>query len=324
MDIRKRDIVDLEGVYSTLTIKLGEKLYYAVASEVKGKGSYIIDSETYEYSPLWGDEVSGVMNLIQIPEKEEILAITKFYPVFQAKESEIVLLKPTGNNFISPWEKISLFTLPYCHRIGAIKNKNGVFFICCTLCQDKEYEQDWRFPGSVYIVKEGSWRINKIYENLTRNHGLFIEGTDAYVAADEGVLKFPLSSYDEGDCVNVEKLSSRATSDISVSRNIVATIEPFHGNSAILYDRSFNVKSKFDMDFGHVVWVGDINKKPSLILGNRGKEKELILIDINSGDRTVIDSGVGPTQISVVNEDGNTLILSANHGVGKVTIYEIL
>ena len=93
MNIMRKKILDLPGVYSTAALNLDGKLYFAVASENRGEKAYIIDADSLEYSLLWDDENSGVMNVIQIPGENRLLCITKFYPVFQSKEAEICLLE---------------------------------------------------------------------------------------------------------------------------------------------------------------------------------------------------------------------------------------
>lgn len=42
-----------------------------------------------------------------------------------------------------------------------------------------------------------------------------------------------------------------------------------------------------------------------------------------SFNEEIIDEGVGPTQISVIEGENYCKILSANHGVGEVVLYEV-
>ncbi len=323
MRIDERKILDLPGVYSTAALDLVGKMYYAVASENRGEGAFILDSESLEHSRLWDDDESGVMNIVQIPGEERLLAITKFYPVFQSKEAEVCLLEPGEGGFLSPWNKKKVIDLPYCHRIGVFENGNGKFVVCCSLCQDKDFQEDWSKPGAVYIARIGSWKLWKVHEGLTKNHGLCIDGTDIYVASEDGVLRFDASTYAEGDLIRAERISGTPTSDISVSEKYFATIEPFHGNASALYDRKYSKIRTRRMDFGHVVWTGTINGRSYVILGSRAGEKELVLIDAETGEETVIDKNVGPTQVTVAYKDGYSIILAANHAAGTVCTYHI-
>lgn len=323
MNIMRKKILDLPGVYSTAALNLDGKLYFAVASENRGEKAYIIDADSLEYSLLWDDEDSGVMNVIQIPGENRLLCITKFYPVFQSKKAEICLLEPTEKGFLSPWKKTRVLALPYCHRIGVFQNGKGKYLVSCTLCKDKNYEQDWSMPGAVYFSELDDWKPTVQLEGLTKNHGLWIDGTDVYVTAENGVFRFDCSSYDGHSRLSPVQLSDTPTSDISVSESYYATIEPFHGNLSALYDKNYCKIGEDAMDFGHVVWTGRINGRECVIEGNRGGRKTLVLKDILSGEETVLEENVGPTQVTVVEKGTSAIVLAANHGAGIVCIYEL-
>ena len=57
MNIMRKKILDLPGVYSTAALNLDGKLYFAVASENRGEKAYIIDADSLEYSLLWDRSV---------------------------------------------------------------------------------------------------------------------------------------------------------------------------------------------------------------------------------------------------------------------------
>ena len=84
MHIEKKKLMDIKDVYVAETLILGNTRYYAVASEMKGEGAFLINSETLNVTPFWTDE-SGVMNIIQLPFSDNVLCIDKFYPVFQKR-----------------------------------------------------------------------------------------------------------------------------------------------------------------------------------------------------------------------------------------------
>lgn len=59
-----------------------------------------------------------------------------------------------------------------------------------------------------------------------------------------------------------------------------------------------------------------------------GGAKELALLRLESDgtpelERTVLDAGIGPTQVVLVNQQGRDLIVSANHAAGEVAMYEV-
>ena len=335
MRIEKQKIVDLPMVYVTAELFLGGKRYLAAVSEAKNEKAYIIDPETGVCGELWQGD-TGVMNVIQIPGKEQLLAIVRFYPVFQSREAAVCLLEPASEDYMMPWNIRKVISLPFCHRIGIVENQNGVFVLGGQLCRDKDFQEDWSKPGALWMARvpdnpKEEWKLTKLFDGLTKNHGLFIENkSQVYICAENGVLHFDMSHYQEGDAAIPRILTTTPTSDIWIAeiagQKYAGVIEPFHGNTASVYrisEQGYERQSSFPIDFGHVVWLGELFGKASLIVGSRGGVKELEIIDLESGTRTVLEAGVGPTQISVYQDGEQVKILSANHGSGEVTLYTL-
>lgn len=333
MKIKKKRISSLPMVYATSELILNGKRYLCAASEAAGGRAYIIDPDTYEYSDLWVGE-TGVMNIIQIPGEERLLVITKFFPVFQSKDAQICLVEPSEKGYMSPWIIKPILNLPFCHRIGLVKNDNGLFLLGCQLCRDKSFQEDWTQPGSLWIARipseyNGEWKWYELYSGLTKNHGLYIKDNIAYICSEEGVLAFNFSNYNLGDLISPILVTTTPTSDIWISdtedESIAATIEPFHGNNLVIYrfDKELVKYSSYHIDFGHVVWAGNIMGKPVVIAGSRGGKKGMEIIDFKSNKNIVVDNEIGPTQISVYTEGETVYIFSANHESGDISIYSI-
>lgn len=335
MNIEKHKIVDLPMVYVTAELNLGGKRYLAAVSEAPGEHAYIIDPETKDYAELWQGE-TGVMNVIQIPGTDKLLTITRFYPIFQSKEAAICLLEPTENGYMSPWKIREVLRLPFCHRIGIVQNDNGLFVIGCALCEDKAFQDDWSQPGAIWMAPipentDDEWQMTKVFGGLTKNHGLHIEdGNQVYICAENGVLHFDMAAYKAGETLMPTLVTATPTSDISITHAdgecLAGVIEPFHGNTLALYalgKNRYELKGKWDIDFGHVCWVGDVLGKTALIAGSRGGNKQLEVIYAESGERVVLGEGVGPTQVSVYREADCVKILAANHGAGEVSLYTL-
>jgi len=335
MRIEKKKICDLPMVYVTAELALGGKRYLAAASEAPGEHAYIIDPETGEYSELWQGE-TGVMNIIQIPGQERLLAITKFYPVFQSREAAVCLLTPGPEGYMAPWHMEEVLKLPFVHRIGIFESGAGLFLLGCQLCHDKAFQEDWTQPGALWTAPVpgpgGEWKWSKLFEGLTKNHGLFIDrGNQVYICAENGVLLFDMTHYRAGEQMMPKLVTTTPTSDICIFHGaegtMAAVIEPFHGDKLALYrmtENTYELLSDYDIAFGHVVWVGSLFGRTALIAGSRGGEqKQLEIISPEDGTRTVLDTGVGPTQVTVYGDGDTVRILSANHGSGDVTIYSL-
>ena len=336
MRIEKQRICDLTLVYATSELTLGGKRYLTAASEAPGEHVYIIDPETWEYSELW-QGVTGVMNVIQIPGEDRLLAITKFYPVFRSRDAAICVLTPGEGGYMAPWHIEEVLQLPFVHRIGIFESDEGLFLMACQLCHDKDYEDDWSQPGALWTAPvpkagEGGWKLTRLFDGLTKNHGLYIDrGSRVYICAENGVMLFDMAHYHASQAMMPKLVSAVPTSDIFLARDnagtVAGTIEPFHGDTLAVYrltERDYELQAKFPIAFGHVVWTGRLFGRPAVIAGSRGGEKkQLEIIYWQDGERTVIDENGGPTQITVYEDGDRIRILSANHGSGDVTLYTL-
>lgn len=340
MHIIKKKLADLPAVYVTEVLSLRGRRYLAVASENRGEKALIFDADTLEMSELWQGD-TGVMNIVQIPGTEKVLCITRFYPVFQSKEAIICLLEPTENGILSPWKISHVLDLPFCHRIGIVSVGTRQYLLGSTLCKDKEFQEDWSQPGAIYTapIPESpgeEWKLTQVFGGLTKNHGLFIEdGNQVYIATDNGLMLFDFSSYEAGETLLPRLLTTTPTSDLAVAASnkehpdgdkLIVTIEPFHGDLLGVYSCTEDCYAPLTtrpISFGHAVWVGDVFGQRTIIVGNRGDEKTLEMYRGENMEKTVIDRMVGPTQISVYEEEGTLRILSANHGAGEVALYTL-
>ena len=335
MKINKEFTLKIPGVYATTELVFNGKQYLAAASENRDGYAYIIDPIKHQYSRLWTEKESGVMNIIQEPGKKRLFAITSFFPIFQSKEASICSLIPSTDDVMTPWKIVNIFTLPYCHRIGSITVDNKNYLIACTVCRDKDFQEDWSKPGEVWIspIPEnhpGEWSFKKIYGGLIKNHGLFIEkNNQVYITSEKGVMLFDFSKYIFGQEILPTIITSTPTSDVfgtsGGEKSWLGTIEPFHGEIAKIYEitNDFREIRSYPIHFGHVVWIGEILNKKAILLGSRGEHRNLVLIFWESGEEFVIDKETGSTQVTVFKDKDSVKIFSANHYKDEVSMYSI-
>jgi hypothetical protein len=345
MNIHKRKLADLEGVYSTSVIDLGGERCLVGASENREKESFLFFPPGWEKSLLWRTP-GGVMNIVQAPGSPRLFSITDFYPIFQSENAAVCEITPIGD-FKDPWNINRVLSVPFVHRIGLIRNPDAAYLLCCSLCKSKKFQDDWSTPGSLFIspVPEknnpDAWQLKEVFTGLSKNHGLFIyRDNQVFVAAEEGIFFFDFSRYDLNKPIKPVHISETPTSDIFIDDmdndgNLEAgTIEPFHGNSFALYRLLGNeliLLHRSDLEFGHVVWIGRLFGFPSAITANRGGDKALVLYQNKTGniendrwEKTIIDSGTGATQISVFSGEDKVYIFAANHGIGEIGLYTIV
>ena len=340
MIIKKIFSKKMDRAYATAIMDVNGETNYLVATEGFGP-CMAFNEKTGQESNVW-DGPGGTMNIIPIPGRQnEFIATQDFTPTFQAKESKIVYAKYDGD---SKWTVKPIMTIPYLHRFDIFMLDNKLFFIGATLCEAKEFKDDWSKPGKVYVAEIPPeickpFTLKPILEGITKNHG-FCKGTwnnkAAYlVSGSEGV--FVLYLPEKGrDVWETEQILHHEVSDIAVcdidSDGLMelATIESFHGSRGIIYksiDGQLTPIHEHEYEFGHVVWGGTILNKPSFIIGGRKGNRELncFQMDTESGklQHFTIDNTGGPSNIAVLNKNNSDVILAANREVGEIAIYEI-
>lgn len=340
MKINKRILGEMDGAYATAIMEVEGTIHYFIATERRGS-CLMFNGDTWAGSTVW-DAPGGTMNIVPIPgRKNEFIATQDFTPTFQAKESKIVHAKYEGGG---KWAITPIMVIPYLHRFDVFTLHNKLCFIGATLCQDKEFKDDWSRPGKVYVgeLEEDLTKpfvLQPILEGITKNHG-FCRGQwkdrEAYlVSGSEGVfvLYLPNTGSDKWD---IEQILHHEVSDIAVcdidgdGRMELAAIEAFHGSKGIIYkyvEDQLTAIHEHEYEFGHVVWGGKILHKPSFIIGGRKGNRELncFQMDKNTGKiaHFTIDNTGGPSNIAVINTPAADIILAANREVGEIAVYEI-
>ena len=343
MKIEKRVLAELDGVYTVNNINLDGQLHLLAATEKSGK-CLLFHPDDWKPSVLW-DAPGGCMSVVAVPGREKtIMAIQEFYPIFQSESAGIVY-GCAQRESTDIWQVSRVINLPFVHRIEIVCAGGVPHVIAATVCESKDFQDDWSKPGAVYISRIpedpwDKWTVKPILENIRINHGMHINTLNGdesvFISGEEGLYQILIPCEPEGKW-QINHLIDRKISDLYLSDidgdgvDEILTIEPFHGNNLVVYkylQRKWEAVYRTDLSFGHVIWAGDIQGRPAIIAGNREQDKELVLFrpksnDLNEMNSFVIDKGIGPTQISVVKRDGRDLILSANNGIGEVALYEI-
>ena len=149
------------------------------------------------------------------------------------------------------------------------------------------------------------------------------------------------------ECIIDEEISEMVVSDLDGDGvDEIVTIEPFHGHRLRVYKRGTTAngaesdhgwKSVWqceDLSFAHGLNVVPVGGRNRIVVGNRRAGCELLAFDFqrSTGEfrRTVIDEGVGPTQIEPWfgtttgrNDTGQVAIISCNQAAGEVAMYDL-
>lgn len=338
MNIHKKILGSIEKVYATAYTKIDNELLFLAATE--GRGQCCAYGHAGNQETVVWDGPGGTMNIVPIPGREgEFLATQQFFPVFDAKECMLHYVKYEEGS----WSVKPVMPFPYLHRFDLFVISGEVYFIGATLCSGKEFQQDWSKPGAVYVGKlsesfDKPFETKKVLDGITKNHGFcavtWDEKRGYFITGVEGVFLVYIPEDADGEW-KTERILDHEVSDIAVcdidgdGHLEIGTIEPFHGNKFVIYKKDVQWKPVYeqDIDFGHVVWGGDILGKQSFLVGYRRDRMELMCIqkDKSTGKMVTIqiDEDTGPSQISVAHEKDRVFILSANRQIDEVALYEL-
>ena len=271
---------------------------------------------------------------------------TLFKPGFNAAESSLWLYPLDRGECPQP---SFVARVPFAHRVTALHHADRDLLFVSTLCAGKSDRDDWTQPGGIHLLTApgdlcAPWQARQIVTGLSKNHGMDFarlghEQRPGYLlSAMEGLFFMPVPKDPDG-AWPVERIFDGESSDAFAfdwdrdGEPEVFSISPFHGNVLAIHKRSGDAWRRVvihdDLALGHVVWAGNLLGGPALLAGSRRERRELRLYRPDRDGRvdpgyTLIDEGIGPSQISVFPLGSNRAVLYvAAHGVDEVRIYEL-
>lgn len=334
MKVEHKRLDEMYRAYAAATFPIDNKPAIFIASEEEGHPCYMYSGENFEEKTTVWEKGGGCMSIIPIPNKDnEFLAIMDFYLKVSPSKSKLVWGKYTDGQ----WEIKDVLYLPYLHRFDIYDIEGKNYFIGATIADDKEFKDDWRKPGSIYLgeipeVPSDGFEIKKIHGDLFRNHGYYKyvdeDGIRGYFASDEGV--FVLNPYENWSLTKVldGPIGEIALKDINGDGELeMITIEPFHGDTIKLYEKHDGhykevYKVPFELNFGHTL-VGDtLAGKPMFVGGIRRIGNQLFTLEHEDGEYqlTIIDDG-GPSNVAIGHLEDKDYIVSANHTRNEAAVY---
>ena len=350
MKIRHRTVAQLPRGYSiALLPTAASPARPAFLAGSEGDAELLL-FEPPEFQPkIIAREPGGYISVATVIKHDRRYAIasTEFKPGFDAPESAIHLY-PLDDGEFPPSTLVTV--LPYTHRVATLRHAGRDWLLASTLCAAKVNKEDWTQPGGIHLAEipenpAQPWALRQIVTGLNKNHGfdfarLGRERRAGYLmSAMEGLFFLPIPA-DPAGAWPAEQLDPREHSDAYAfdwdgdGEPEIFSISPFHGHVLSRHKRDAaggwaRETIHDDLAFGHIVWAGDFLGAPALLAGSRRERRELRLYrrDAFAGvDRnyTLIDEGIGPSQIAVVvrGTEAATLFVAA-HGKDEVRIYEI-
>lgn len=345
MKVEKKVIGNLEKCYSIAPLHYKGADHFLVAAE-KVDRCLLFDLDGNVEDTVW-TEPGGVMTMVQVPGTDgQFLATHKFYSPNDSKEAKIVIVTPKEDG---SWEVRTLVDLPHVHRFDILE-RNGVhYLIACALKSGHEYKEDWSMPGKVYAAvlpedlsgynEENQLQLTVIKENMLKNHGYYRvaeEGVETgVISADCGVFQFVPPANSEGNWEVRELLGSAASDAVLIDMDgdgekELVVLAPFHGESISIYKKQDECFEKvYDYEkpaaFTHAIFGGMLCGKPTVVIGHRKKERNLLAFTYNKKtgkyEVQILDEDCGPANVYKYSKDGKDVIISANRETDEIAMY---
>lgn len=343
MIIRKRTLDRMERCYAASSLTVDDRLFVVLAAEAEGGPCYAYTGEDFTEKEVIWESAGGTMSLLQIPGSNgEFLAVQGFYPGFRSEGAKLVWGRRDDR---SGWIVRDLAPLPFLHRFDMFCVEDEIFILAATLCGSKKDREDWSDPGKVYIGKlpaspEEGVEFVPVLENLYRNHGYcrgLLEGQDAgFITCDSGVFSLTPPAKKGGEWA-VNHLLDRAIGDIALCDldgdgvDELVTIEPFHGDQFVVNKKSdgeYRIACRYSegVEFAHAVTACLLRGKPAVVCGARRGKAALFALRAGASEGgcaelSVIEEGVGPSNVVVINQPDRDVIVSANHLRNEAALY---
>ena len=347
MKVTKKVMSHLTKCYSIAPLHYRGNDHILVAAE-KTDRCLLFDMNGNLEDTVW-EGPGGVMTMQQIPGSDgQFLATHRFYSPNDSKEAKIVIVTPksTGN-----WEVRTLINLPFVHRFDILERNKVRYLIACCLKSGHEYKDDWSSPGCVFAAvlpedlgsfhEEHQLEMKVIKNNMCKNHGYYRvkeDGQDtSVISCDNGVYQFIPPNTPDG-AWEIRMLLDTAASDALLldmdddGEKQLVVLAPFHGDRIDFYKKKngrFEHTYSYEktVEFVHAIWGGDIGGIPTVVIGHRKGERDLLAFTYDKEKKTYqaerIDHDCGPTNVYAYKYDGRDILIAANREIDEIARYEL-
>ena len=348
MKINKKVLGHLEKCYALAPITYEGEPHFLVASEL-ARACLLFDLDGNQKDVVW-EKPGGVMSMVYVPGTNgQFLTTHRFFSFNDAAEASISVVTPkTPGN----WEIRTLVDLPFVHRIDIVERGGVKWLIACQLKSGHEYENDWRYPGKVFVAAlpdsldgfdaGNQLRLTLLMDGLPKNHGYYRQYDDdgvpyGIISAENGVFRIVPPENAAGKWETTRLLDVPASDAVLLDfdgdgENELGLITPFHGDRIRFYDRDgegyrLTYEHPEALPFLHGFYGGPICGKQTLLVGHRSGARDLLAFRYDDGEKRycaeLLDHDVGPANLLVYQKDGADVLISANREIDEIAMYTL-
>lgn len=293
---------------------------------------------------IW-KEPGGTMSAVQVPESNgAFIATHRFYSPNDCKEASLILAYFEDGT----WKIKTLAELPGVHRLDILTNKSGDhYLIACSIKDQYEERDDWRYPGSVYAcllpadllhyLDHKQLELNVLAGGFYRNHGYFRyeqgKTVSGIVTCDQGIFRFtPPDSV--GKPWSIDLINDQPTSDAVLfdldkdGKDELITLSPFHGDTLRVYRET---ESKYELiyeyqeriEFAHAISPAYVSGEKILVIGHRAGGRDLLALRYGQNGYFIecLDHDVGPANVMYMSVNNEDVLVAANREINEVAYY---
>lgn len=229
----------------------------------------------------------------------------------QAKNSiGIVSLLQHQGDPLKPWKATEIDRLTTSHRLRWF---NGLL-INAPLTGAKAEPPGYNDRVPLAFYRPGEWKRRVIDDTLTGvMHGIFVERDSLLSASFEGIHRHKRA----GKGWKREQLTNANASDVTTvklgRKQVIAAIEPWHGNIVAVYDGKTRTLLDDKLVDGHTIVAADFDNdgQEEIVAGYRGGDRGVNLYRYSKSGwtrREIDRGGVAAAACIAVDLDGDKLV----------------
>lgn len=210
-----------------------------------------------------------------------------------------------------PWKQVEIDQLSTSHRIrwADLDGSGKKVAVNAPLAGMGAEAPEYRAHVPLVFYRPGEWKretINSANEGVV--HGVLIDGHSVLTASFLGIHRHTLKDgqwireeISQGDPAPWPKSGS---SDIAIGKEILAAIEPWHGNQVVVYQQGKRNVIDTGLNEGHTLQV---MSDGTIVAGHRGKSHGVNLYRKNQGawTKTILDESVAANSCEIADLDGD-------------------
>ncbi len=347
MNFKKQVIDEMFKCYSTNALTINGEPHLIFAGEGPGIMKIYSGKDFKESHLVWDDsaKLGGTMSIVTVPDFENIFFVsTGFFSMVDSHKSKIFMVTVNGKNVT----KKQIAEIDFLHRFGVATVEGKRYLVAATLHGGKVDKPDWSKPGKVLVAElptdltaEYTIDLTVILEDLFINHGFSFKSYDDKIAALIGSKSGAFAVYppQKGEDWKTEKILDFPVSDLCAldldgdGNDELAVLSPFHGDTFSIYKRvDGKYKEVFThskkLDFYHAIWGDTLEGVPSFVIGARKEDMDLFIVQYDHEQSeyvlTMIDTNVGPANVSIYHGPDKDYILSSNRQINQAAIYTVV